>query len=70
MAKRSNGKSRHVTFDLHKEDEEEDTCNPITEKRTNYPRISLRDKFDALISSDSTIDDRDKTMRKWAQLKH
>ena len=54
MSKRSNGKSRQVTFDLHEEDEEEDTRNPITEHRT-YPRISLRDKFDALISSESTI---------------
>ena len=54
MSKRSNGKSRHVTFDLHEEDEAEDTRNPITEHRA-YPRISLRDKFDALISSESTI---------------
>ena len=53
MSKRSNRKSRHVTFDLH-EGDEEDTRNPITEQRTAYPRISLRDKFDALISSEST----------------
>jgi len=83
MSKRSNGKSRHVTFDLHEEDEEEDTRNPITDHRT-YPRISLRDKFDALISgSDSTFtisgDDRDindeemgttKTLRDAPQLNH
>ena len=54
MSKRSNAKSRHVTFDLHEEEVDEDTRNPITEQRTAYPRISLRDKFDALISSEST----------------
>ena len=54
MSKRSNGKSRHVTFDLHEGDELEDTRNPITEQRIAYPRISLRDKFDALISIEST----------------
>ena len=80
MSKRSNGKSRHVTFDLHEGDEEEDTRNPITEHRT-YPRISLRDKFDALISSESTgiNNDRDindeemgttKTLRDVPQLNH
>jgi len=82
MSKRSNGKSRQVTFDLHEEDEEEDTRNPITEHRT-YPRISLRDKFDALISSESTginndrdINDADeemgttKTLRDVPQLNH
>jgi len=59
MSKRSNGKSRHVNFDLHKEDEEEDTRNPITDHRT-YPRISLRDKFDARVSTFTISgDDRD-----------